>query len=339
MHRAIPEAHMVRLARRRFLRLAAGATAVPAFARLARAQAFPVRPITLVVPSAAGGPSDVVARILAEPMRAALGQPLVIENVTGANGTLGAGRVARAAADGYTLCFSVSSATHVVNAAIYPLPYDVVHDFSPVVLAADNPQLILSRKTMPADDLEQLIAWLTANPGKATLGQIGPGSPAHVAGVLLQQQTGTSFTFVNYRGIGQAVSDLIAGHIDLMIYATIALEHVRAGRIKAYAVTGKRRLAIAPDIPTASEAGVPGFYAAPWFALWAPRGTPPDVIDRLNGAAVDALADPAVRKRLGDLGYEIVPREQQTPEALRAFQTAETAKWWPILKAAGIKAE
>jgi tripartite-type tricarboxylate transporter receptor subunit TctC len=192
---------------------------------------------------------------------------------------------------------------------------------------------------MPARDLKELIAWLKTNPDKASLGQAGPGSPAHVAGILFQKQTGTRFQFANYRSVAQAMQDLIAGHIDLMIFATIALEHVRAGSIKAYAVTAKNRLAMAPEIPTADEAGLPGFYASPWFALWAPKGTPRDVVDRLNGAAADALADTAVRKRLTDLGYEIVPREQQTPEALAAFQRAEIAKWWPIIKEAGIKVE
>ena len=330
---------MMRLPRRQFLRLAVAAAAVPAISRIASAQAYPSRPITIVVPSAAGAPSDVIVRVIAERMRASLGQAVVIDNVAGANGALGVGRVARAAPDGYTLAFSASFATHVVNAAIYALPYDVVGDFAPVALVADNPQLILAKKAMPASDLKELIAWLKANPDKASLGQAGPGSPAHVAGILFQKQTGTRFQFANYRSVAQAMQDLIAGHIDLMIFATIALEHARAGSIKAYAVTAKQRLAIAPDIPTADEAGVPGFHTSPWFALWAPKGTPRDVIERLNGAVVDALADPAARTRLTGLGYEIVPREQQTPEALAAFQKAEIAKWWPILKEAGIKAE
>ena len=306
--------------------------------RIASAQAYPSRPITVIVPGAAGAPSDVVARILIERMRASLGQAIIIDNVPGANGTLGIGRVARAKPDGYTLAFSASFATHVVNGAIYALPYDVVGDFTPVALVADNPQLILAKKAMPARDLKELIGWLKANPDKASLGQTGPGSPAHVTGTCSRSRR-HAFQFANYRSVAQAMSDLIAGHIDLMIFATIALEHARAGSIKAYAVTAKNRLAMAPEIPTADEAGLPGFYASPWFALWAPKDTPRDVVDRLDGAVVDALADAAVRTRLTDLGYEIVPREQQTPEALAAFQKAEIEKWWPIIKEAGIKVD
>jgi tripartite-type tricarboxylate transporter receptor subunit TctC len=330
---------MMSLPRRRFLQLAGIAAALPTLSEIASAQVYPSRPITIVVPSAPGAPSDVVARILAERMRETLGQPIVIDYVPGANGTLGTGRVVRANADGHTLIFSASSATHVANGAIYALPYDVVTDFVPVALTVENPQLILAKKAMPANDLTELIKWLKANPDKASLGQIGPGSPAHMAGVLFQKQTGTRFQFANYRSVGQALQDLIAGHIDLMIYATIALEHVRAGSIKAYAITAKNRFAIAPEIPTAHEAGLPGFHVAPWFALWAPKGTSPDVIGKLNAAVVDALADEAVRARLTNLGYEIVPREQQTPQALATFQKAEIEKWWPIIKEAGIKAE
>ena len=330
---------MNKLPRRQFLRFAAGAATFAAVSRTASAQSYPSRPITIVVPSGPGAPSDVVARILVEHMRSALSQAIIIENVAGANGTLGVGRIARAKPDGYTLVFSASSATHVVNGAIYSLPYDMINDFAPIALVADNPQLILARKIMPANNLKELIAWLKANPDKASLGQAGPGSPAHVAGILFQQQTGTRFQFANYRSVGQAMQDLVAGHIDLMIFATIALAQVRAGSIKAYAVTAKNRLAIAPEIPTVDEAGLPGFHASPWLALWAPAGTPRDVVDKLNGAIVDATADAAVRARLADLAYEIFPRAQQTPEALAAFQKAEIKKWWPILKEAGIKAE
>ena len=263
---------MSKLPRRQFLQLAAGAAAVAGFARLAGAQAYPSRPITVVVPTGAGGPQDVIARILIEGMRPSLGQPLIIDNVPGAAGSLGTGRVARAKPDGYTLGFSVSFSTHVLNAAIYALPYDVIADFAPIALVADSPQIILARKTMPANDLMGLIAWLKANPGKASLGHIGPGSPAHLAGVLFQKQTGTEFQFVTYRSAGQAMQDMIAGHIDLMCVApNISLQHVRAGSIKAYAVMAKRRLQAAPDIPTVDEAGLPGFYASPWYALWAPK--------------------------------------------------------------------
>jgi tripartite-type tricarboxylate transporter receptor subunit TctC len=329
----------MKISRRHVLRLAAGAAAFPAVPRFACAQVYPLRPITIVIPSAAGAPSDVVARIIGERMRQAFGQPVIFENVPGANGTLGTGRVARAKPDGYTLACSVSFSTHVMNGAIYALPYDVVTDFAPVALVADNPQLILAKKAIPANDLKELIGWLKANPNKASLGQAGPGSPAHVAGILFQKQTDARFQFVNYRSVGQAMQDLIAGHIDLTIFATIALEHVRAGSIKAFAVTARKRLAIAPEIPTADEAGLPGFYASPWFALWAPKGTPEDVIHKLNAAVVEALADTAVSARLAGLGYEIVPREQQTPEALGDFQKAEIDRWWPILKEEGIKVE
>ena len=260
--------------------------------------------------------------------------------MTGANGNLGIGRVARAKPDGYTLAFSVSSSTHVINGAIYALTYDVVNDFAPIALVADNPLLILAKKAMPASDLKGLIVWLKANPDVASLGQTGPGSPAHLAGILFQKQTGARFQFANYRSVGQAMQDLIGGHIDLMFVApNIALEHVRAGSIKAYAVTAKKRLAMAPDIPTVDEAGLPEFYSSTWFAFWAPIGTPQEVIEKLNAAVVATLADTAVRARFADLAQGIFPREQQTPEALGALQKSEIEKWWPIIKEAGIKAE
>jgi tripartite-type tricarboxylate transporter receptor subunit TctC len=307
-----------------------GAAALPAATRVVRAQTYPTRPITIIVPSGAGGPTDVIARVITEHVRRALGQAIIIENVTGANGNLGIGRVARAKPDGYTLAFSVSSSTHVINGAIYALTYDVVNDFAPIALVADNPLLILAKKAMPAE----------ANPDVASLGQTGPGSPAHLAGILFQNQTEARFQFANYRSVGQAMQDLIGGHIDLMFVApNIALEQVRAGSIKAYAVTAKKRLAMAPDIPTVDEAGLPNFYSSVWYAFWAPKGTPRDVIERLNAAVVGTLADTAVRARFADLGQGIFPREQQTPEALAAQQKAEIEKWWPIIRAANIKAE
>ena len=331
---------MARFQRRQFLQLAAGAAALPSATQAAWAQTYPNRPITIIVPSGAGGPTDVIARVITEPMRRSLGQTIIIENVTGANGNLGIGRVARAKPDGYTLAFSVSSSTHVINGAIYALTYDVVNDFAPVALIADSPILILAKKAMPASDLKGLIVWLKANPNVASLGQTGLGSPAHLAGILFQKQTETRFQFANYRGVAQAMQDLIGGHIDLMFVApNIALEHVRAGSIEAYAVTAKKRLAMAPDIPTVDEAGLPKFYSSTWFAFWAPKGTPQDVIEKLNAAVVATLADTAVRARFADLGQGIFPREQQTPEAVGALQKAEIEKWWPIIKEAGIKAE
>jgi tripartite-type tricarboxylate transporter receptor subunit TctC len=309
-------------------------------ARIAAAQGYPTRPVTLVVPFVAGGPVDVLARLMAEPMRVALGQPVVIENVAGAAGSMGVARVARASPDGYTLSIGPGSSTHVANAAIYALAYDVVKDFEPVALIGSMPELIVGRKTLPAKDLKELIAWLRANPGKPLQGTSGVGSAGHIAGVYFQKETGTRFAFVPYRGLAPAMQDLLAGQVDLMIdVPTSSLPQVRAGGIKAFAVTAKMRLAAAPDIPTVDEAGLPGFHASVWYALWAPKATPREVIARLNGAVVEALADSAVRTRLADIGQEIVPREQQTPEALRALQQTEIEKWWPIIKAANIKGE
>jgi tripartite-type tricarboxylate transporter receptor subunit TctC len=306
----------------------------------AGAQTYPSRPVTLVVPFAAGGPVDVLGRVMAERMKASLGQPVIIENVAGAAGSLGVGRVARAPADGYTLSIGPGSSTHVVNAAIYALPYDVVRDFEPIALIGAMPELVVARKSMPANDLAGLIAWLKANPDQASQATSGVGSAGHIAGVLFQQITGTRFGFVPYRGLAPAMQDLLAGQVDMMIdVPTSALPQIRRATIKAYAVTAGRRLAAAPDIPTADEAGLPGFHASVWYALWAPGGTPVDVIARLNAAVVEALADPAVRRRLADVGQEIVPREQQTPQALRTLQQTEIARWWPIVKAANIKGE
>jgi len=257
--------------------------------------------------------------------------------VGGASGRIGTGRVARATPDGYTLVHGTFS-THVVNGAVHALGYDVLKDFEPVALIANGPQLIVARKAMPAKDLKEFIAWLKANPDKASQGTAGEGGTSHLAGVLFQKQTGTRFQFVPYRG--SAMQDLVAGNIDLMIdQASNALPQVRSGSIKVYAVASKTRMAAAPDIPTADEAGLTGFHISNWFAFWAPKGTPKDIVARLNAATVEALADPTVRRRLTDLGLEISPREQQTPEALAAFHKAEIEKWWPIIRAAGIKAE
>jgi tripartite-type tricarboxylate transporter receptor subunit TctC len=295
--------------------------------------------MTMVVPYAAGGPTDTIARIMAERMRTSLGQIMIVENTTGAAGTIGVGRVARANPDGYTIGIG-HWGTHVVNGAIYELQYHVFNDFEPVSLIATNPQIIVARKTVPAKDLKELIAWLKANVANRDTGDRRPRQRLARQRRLLPEHYGRKFQFVPYRGAGPAMQDLVAGQIDIMIdQAANSLPQVRAGAIKAYAVTDKTRLAAAPDIPTVDEAGVPGLHISIWHALWVPKGTPKDIIAKLNDAVVDALADAGVRKRLADLGQEIPPREDQNPQTLAAYHRAEIEKWWPILKAANIKAE
>jgi tripartite-type tricarboxylate transporter receptor subunit TctC len=328
----------MKLPRRNFLHLAAGAAALPAVARVARGQTYPVRPVTMVVPYGAGGPSDTLGRIVAEGMRGALGQRIIVENAAGASGTIGVGRVARAAPDGYTLVLGGWS-THVLNGPMFNLQYDLVKDFEPVALISSQPVLIVARKTLPARDLKEFIAWLKENPDRATQGTTGAGGIATVIGLLFQRETGTRFKFVPYRlGLGPAMLDLVAGQLDFMIdLATNSLPQVRAGNIKAFAVTSKKRLAAAPDVSTVDEAGLPGLNVVSWQGVFVPKGTSNDVIAKLNSAVVSALAEPNLRKRLADIGQEAFPREQLMPEALAALQKAEIDKWWPIIKAANIK--
>ena len=327
------------LVRRKFLRLAGAAAVAPALTRAAVAQSYPARPITMVVPFGAGGPADTIGRILAEGMRGSLGQPVIIENVVGASGTIAVGRVARAIPDGYTAVLG-NWATHVLNGPMFALPYDLQKDFQPVSLVSSDPLIIVAKKSIPANDLKEFAAWLRANP-EATQGTTGAGGVGTVAGLLFQRETGTRFRFVPYRGgQGPAMQAVVASQIDFMIAtAANSLSHVGAGTIKAYAVTSKIRLAAAPNIPTVAEAGLPGLHALNWQAIFLPKATPKDVAARLNAAVVTALADPVVRRRLAELGQDVFPRDQQTPEALRAFQDAEIERWWPIVRAANIKGE
>lgn len=320
--------------------LVAGAVAASALAQgIAAAQTYPVRPITIVVPFAAGGPTDVLARVLGDHIRADLGQPVLIENVTGAGGSIGVGRVAAAAADGYTVSAG-HFGTHVANGAIYPLKYDLERDLDPVARLPSNPMLVVTRRDFPAASLKELVAWLRAHPGKATAGTAGAGSGAHIAGAFLANLVGVPLQFVPYRGTAPAMQDLVAGQIDLIVdQAANSLPQVRQRSIKALAVTAATRLAAAPEIPTAAEAGLPGLQMELWNGTWVPHGTPRPVIDKLNGAIVKALADPRVREKLASLGLEGPPADQGTPEALGAFQKSEIEKWWPIIKAAHITAE
>lgn len=305
----------------------------------ALAQGYPSRTLSMVVPFSAGGPTDTIARILAERMSRSLGQTIVVENVAGAGGTIANGKVMKAPADGYTVGIG-HVGTHVIAPAVQGLDVDYVNDFEPVALVASNPQVMLSRNDVPARNLKELIDWVRANPGKVSYGTGGPGTPSHVMAVHFGTQIGAPLNIVHYKGAAPAMQDLMAGHIDTSFdQAATALAQARAGKVRAYAVTAKARLASAPDIPTVDEAGLPGFYMSIWHAFWVPKGTPRDVVAKLNAAAREALADPVIKARLEKLGQEIPPADQQTPEALRAHHKAETDKWWPVIKAAGIKAQ
>jgi tripartite-type tricarboxylate transporter receptor subunit TctC len=327
----------MRISRRRFLHLATGAALLPAIPSVASAQAFPSRPVIIIVPFPAGGPADVIARIVGDRMRTSLGQPVIVENVSGAGGTIGVARAARAAPDGYTLSMGQLN-SHVFSGAAYTVRYDLLKDFEPVALLTTNPLMFAGRKDLSAKNIRELVAWLKANPDKASFATPGVGSPSHVWGIHFQNSTGTRFQFVAYRGASPALQDVLSARVDLTcLQASDLLPHVRSGDIRAYAILADAPWVRAPEIPTIDEAGVPGLHMPFWHGLWAPANTPREIVGKLNQAAVEAVADPSVRQRLADIGQEIFPPEQQTPEALAALQKAEIEKWWPIIKAANIK--
>jgi tripartite-type tricarboxylate transporter receptor subunit TctC len=321
-------------ARARSLALVLLAAAFPALA-----QTFPARSVTLVVPFAVGGPTDTIGRIMAERMSKTLGQQVVVENVTGAGGSIAVTKVARAAPDGYTVGIG-HIGTHVIVEAIQPVQFDVLKDLDPVGMICTNPQLLIAKLSTPANTLQEYMQYVKANASKVTAGTGGAGTPAHLSAVYFQQKTGANFEIVHYRGAAPATLDVVAGHIDMNFdQAANSIPQYKAGKVKAFAVTAPKRLAAAPEVPTVDEAGLPGFYMAVWHGLWVPHGTPDAVIAKLNGAMVEALADPAVRKRLEELGQDITPAQDQTPAALGAHHRAEIEKWWPLIKTAGIKSE
>ena len=305
----------------------------------AGAQTYPSRPITMIVPFPAGGPTDTIGRVLAERMAATLGRPIIIENPAGASGSIGTGRVARAAPDGYTLGLG-NWPTHAVNGATYNLNYNVVTDFEAISMISSDPLLIVANKSNPSNNLREFIAWVKANQDTVVQATTGAGSANHVAGTLFQRETNTKYQFIYYRSSSLAMPDLISGRIHFMVDTSAnSVPHVRAGAIKGFAVTAKTRMPALPDVPTVDEAGLPGFYCLNWHGLWVPKGTPKPIIEKLNAAVIDALAHPTVRQRLADLGHEIFPGEQQTPDGAAAFQKAEIERWWPVIKAANIRAE
>jgi tripartite-type tricarboxylate transporter receptor subunit TctC len=319
--------------------LAIALAAAVGFGPHATAQGYPSRPVTIVVPFSAGGPTDVLARIISEPMRKALGQTVVVDNTTGAGGTIATARVVRAAPDGYLLVIG-HWGTHVVNGAYYTLPFDVLTDFAPVAMIASNPQVVISKLAVPAKNLKELAAWINANQDKALMGTGGVGGASHMAGIYFLNRIGAKLEFVPYRGGAPALQALLAGEIDLYVTQVSNITtHIKAGKVRAYAVTAPTRQAAAPEIPTVDEAGLPGLHTAVWHGIWAPKGTPREIVMKLNAAVVETLTDSMVRQRFADLGQEIPARAQQTPEALYAFQKAEIERWWPLIRAAGLKAE
>ena len=324
---------------RRWLTVMAAILFGLAWTGIAAAQNYPARPMTVIVPFPAGGATDTLARFLAERMRGIFGQPVIIENIAGAAGSLGVGRAVRSAPDGYTLSIGTST-THMLTGGLYALQFDLLKDLEPIIQIGSEPLLIVGKKSLPADDLKGLIGYLKANPDKASVGIAGVGATGHLTGISFQKETGTKFQFVPYRGNAPAMQDLLAGQIDFMIEPSSNFKSlVGAGSIKPFAITGRTRLPSSPDIPTADEAGLPGFFASLWYGLWVPKDTPKDIIARLNATMVQILADPEVQKRFEELGIQITPLAQQSPEALRAFQKAEMERWWPIIKASNIKAE
>ena len=306
---------------------------------VARAETYPSRPISMIVPFPAGGATDVLARALSKRMQESLGQPIVIENIAGAAGTIAVGRFVRMPADGYTLSIGTST-THMLTGGLYSLPFDLLNDIDPVIMIGSEPLLIVTKKDFPASNLKELIAWLKDNPDKASVGIAGIGATGHLTGIALQKATSTKFQFVPYRGNGPAMQDLLAGQIDFQIEPASNFQaQVSAGNLKAIAVTSEKRMSTFPDTPTTDEAGLPNFVTSLWYGLWVPKGTPTDIIVKINATMRETLADPALEERLGELGIEPTPPELQSPEALSKYQRAEAAKWWPLIKAAEIKGQ